>query len=120
MPQGLIAGVNVPQYGMTMSGTPIGLPGPPHIPLGVPAGLQQHVMHNWTSVHMPDPVQKVKINVKQRPGQSYPQPPSRAWIKEDTIHPSVHFSEHHFGTPSTGQIHYNTGQGLLGWLHGGH
>ena len=109
MPPGLVAGLNAPQYGMTMSGTPIGLPGPPHIPLGVPAGLQKHVMHNWTRMHLPKPVEKLKINVKQRPGLSYPQPPSRAWIKEDTIQPSVHYSQHQFGAPSTGQIHYNMG-----------
>ena len=109
MPPGLVSGLNAPQYGMTMSGTPIGLPGPPHIPLGVPAGLQKHVMHNWTARHLPKPVEKLKINVKQRPGLSYPQPPSKAWIKEDTIQPSVHYSPHHYGGASTGQIHYNNG-----------
>lgn len=109
MPPDLIAGLNVPQYGMTMSGTPIGLPGPPHIPLGVPAGLQKHVMRNWTSMHLPKPVEKLKINVKQRPGLSYPHPASKAWIKEDTIHPSVHYGYHGFGAPSTGQIQFNTG-----------
>ena len=41
-PMGYIAGVNGPQYGMPMCGTPIGLPGPPSVPLGVPAGLQKH------------------------------------------------------------------------------
>ncbi len=109
MPADLIAGLNAPQYGMTMSGTPIGLPGPPHIPLGVPAGLQKHVIKNWTTMHLPKPVEKLKINVKQRPGLSYPHPATRAWIKEDTIHPSVHYSPHHYGAPSTGQIQYNPG-----------
>ena len=42
-PANYIAGVTAPQYGMPMCGTPIGLPGPPHVPLGVPAGLQKHV-----------------------------------------------------------------------------
>ena len=41
-PPGYVAGVTAPQYGMPISGTPIGLAGPPHVPLGVPAGLQQH------------------------------------------------------------------------------
>lgn len=113
MPQGLVSGMNVPQYGMPYTGTPIGLPGPPHIPLGVPAGLQKHVIVNHTKMHIPDPVSTMKINVKQRPGQSYPAPASRAWITEDTVHPSVHFSEHHFGTPSTGQVQYNCGPGGL-------
>ena len=111
LPAELISGVNTPQYGMTMSGTPIGLPGPPHIPLGVPAGLKQHVMKNWTARHIPDPVSKVKINVKQRPGLSYPHPPSKAWITEDTIHPTVRHGYHHHGAQSTGQVHYNCGPG---------
>ena len=44
LPPQFIAGVTVPEYGMPYCGTPIGLPGPPHIPLGVPAGLQRHVI----------------------------------------------------------------------------
>jgi hypothetical protein len=87
VPPNMVAGVTAPQYGMTYSGTPIGLPGPPHIPLGHPAGLQQHVMHNKTHMHIPDPVEKMKINVKHNPGYSYPQPPSRVNIKEQNIHP---------------------------------
>lgn len=109
MPPGLIAGMNVPEYGMTMSGTPIGLPGPPHIPLGVPAGLQKHVMHNKTRMHIPDPVAKLKINVKQRPGQSYPHPVSRVNITEDTLHPSVHYGHHNYGAVGTGHIQNHTG-----------
>lgn len=96
LPPGLAGGG---QYGMPITGTPIGLPGPPHVPLGVPAGLKQHVMHNWTKRAIPDPVSKLKINVKQRPGLSYPHPPSRAWVVEDTIHSAPHFSNRHFGVP---------------------
>ena len=110
MPPGLVSGMTAPQYGMTMSGTPIGLPGPPHIPLGVPAGLKKHVIRNWTRQHIPDPVSKVKINVKQRPGISYPTPPNRAWISEEMVHPSVHYG-HHMGPQPTSQIHYNCGPG---------
>ena len=87
VPPNMVAGVTAPQYGMTYSGTPIGLPGPPHIPLGHPAGLQQHVMHNKTRMHIPDPVEKMKINVKHTPGLSYPQPPSRVKIHEQNINP---------------------------------
>jgi len=36
-----VAGITAPQYGMPYVGTPIGLPGPPHIPLGGEAGLQR-------------------------------------------------------------------------------
>ena len=92
------------QYGLPITGTPIGLPGPAHVPLGVPAGLQKHVMHNWTSRKIPDPVSKLKINVKQRPGLSYPQPPSRAWVTEDTLHSSPRFSNRHFGAQGGGVL----------------
>ncbi|MCC6508051.1 MAG: hypothetical protein IT423_03025 [Pirellulaceae bacterium] len=84
---GMVAGVTAPEYGMTYSGTPIGLPGPPHIPLGSPAGLQKHVMRNHTHMNIPDPVEKMKIHVRSTPGQSYPQPVSRVRIHEQNIHP---------------------------------
>jgi hypothetical protein len=86
-PPNNVAGVTAPQYGMTYTGTPIGLAGPPHIPLGHPAGLQQHIMRNHTHMSIPDPVEKMKIHVRQQPGYSYPTPPSRAYIREQNIHP---------------------------------
>jgi hypothetical protein len=92
MPPGLpgqIAGVTAPQYGMPMTGTPIGLPGPPHIPLGAPAGLQKHVMRNHTPMMMPRPTEKVSIGVRQNPGFSYPQPANKVHITEQNIHPGV-------------------------------
>lgn len=115
LPPGLVGNG---QYGMPISGTPIGLPGPPHIPLGVPAGLQKHVMKNWTSRHIPDPVSKVKINVKQRPGLSYPQPPNRAWVIEDTIHSAPHFGHQNAVDPcADGSCgHPQHGGGLVGGL----
>ncbi len=79
-----VAGVTAPQWGMPMTGTPIGLPGPPHIPLGAPAGLKKHVIRNHTHVHLPKPVEKFKIDVKQRPGMSYPRPVNRVKITEQT------------------------------------
>ena len=51
-PPNMVAGVTAPQYGMTYSGTPIGLPGPPHIPLGAPAGLQKHTIRNHTHMNI--------------------------------------------------------------------
>ena len=84
IPQPYISGVTGPEYGMTTCGTPIGLPGPPHIPLGVPAGLKKHTIKNHTLVHMPKPTKKVRIDVKQIPGMSYPKPASRALIIERT------------------------------------
>jgi hypothetical protein len=71
-----------PYYGMPMSGTPIGLPGPPHIPLGVPAGLQKHVMKNRTRIHLPPPTDQVSLSVKQRPGMNYPRPVTHAHVDE--------------------------------------
>jgi hypothetical protein len=83
MPMGApIAGVNGPQYGMPITGTPIGLPGPPHIPLGSPAGLQKHVIVNHTRVHIPEPTPKVRIDVKEKPGFSYPKPVHHVRIVE--------------------------------------
>lgn len=86
-PPNMVAGVTAPQYGMTYTGTPIGLAGPPHIPLGAPAGLQKHVMRNHTRMNIPDPVSTMKMHVRQVPGQSYPQPPSRVHIREQNLHP---------------------------------
>ncbi len=87
MPPPHVVGVTSPLYGMPMSATPIGLPGPPHIPLGGPAGLRKHVMRNWSKHNMPRPTSKLKINVNQRPGYSYPKPPSRVFIRQESIHP---------------------------------
>ncbi|HLA84021.1 MAG TPA: hypothetical protein VJL29_04445 [Thermoguttaceae bacterium] len=82
MPMNYISGVTGPQYGMPMCGTPIGLPGPPHVPLGIPAGLQKHVIKNHTCVHIPKPTRAVKIDVKQKPGYSYPKPVNHVRIEE--------------------------------------
>jgi hypothetical protein len=86
---GMVAGVTAPQYGMPMTGTPIGLPGPPHIPLGAPAGLQKHVIKNHTPMHLPQPVSDVKMHIRQAPGQSYPNPVSRIHMTEQNVHPGI-------------------------------
>lgn len=86
---GMISGVTTPQYGMPMSGTPIGLPGPPHLPFGQPAGLTKHVMRNHTSINIPRPVDQVKMNVRMQPGMSYPNPVSRVRITEQNIQSGV-------------------------------
>jgi hypothetical protein len=92
-PPQFIAGVTGPEYGMPYTGTPIGLPGPPHIPLGVPAGLQRHVMKNHTHMHIPGPTSQVKIDVRQVPGLSYPKPPSHVHIVERSTVPPVEFRQ---------------------------
>lgn len=86
---GYVAGMTAPQYGMTYTGTPIGLPGPPHIPLGAPAGLKKHTIRNTTHRSLPDPVEHLRINVRQTPGQSYPDPVRRVRIHEQNVHPGV-------------------------------
>jgi hypothetical protein len=105
-PGQFIAGMTAPQYGMPTSGTPIGLPGPPHVPLGVPAGLQKHVIANHTKFHIPPPTRKLKIDVKEEPGFSYPKPVSHIGIKEKKHMPPVIFHqpigdkhEHAFDVP---------------------
>lgn len=84
-PPNMIAGG--PTWGMPITGTPIGLPGPPHIPLGVPAGLQQHVMKNKTRVMIPPPVAKMHMTVKQRPGLNYPRPVNHVHVNETQREP---------------------------------
>ena len=76
-----------PVWGMPSSGTPIGLPGPPHIPLGSPAGLKRHTIANHTIQHYPKPVKRQKIDVLQTPGFSYPRPAKRVFIHESTVSP---------------------------------
>lgn len=86
-----IAGVNSPEYGMPISGTPIGLPGPPHIPLGIPAGLQKHVVTNHTHYDIPNPTRRIDMHVKQKPGISYPRPANTVHIEESTVAPPAFF-----------------------------
>ena len=81
VPPHQIAGMG-PQYGMPSVGTPIGLPGPPHIPLGAPAGLRSHVMKNNTRVAMPPPTPQMRMTVKQRPGINYPKPVNHVRVNE--------------------------------------
>lgn len=85
VPPNMIAGA--PQWGMPITGTPIGLPGPPHVPLGVPAGLQKHVIKNRTRVMLPPPVTKMEMSVKQRPGLNYPRPVDHTSVNETQREP---------------------------------
>jgi hypothetical protein len=86
MPNGLIpnaaimAGAGAPgmpggqSWGIPITGTPIGLPGPPHLPLGGPAGLKSHTVRNLTENRLPSPVDHMLIDVKHEPGYSLPPP----------------------------------------------
>ena len=82
MPPHLVSGMTTPQWGMPHVGTPIGLPGPPHIPLGHEAGLTSHSMRNKTRMRIPPPVHKMSMTVKQRPGMNYPRPVNHVNIAE--------------------------------------
>jgi hypothetical protein len=85
MPPAFMAGVTAPPYGMPITGTPIGLPGPTHIPLGVPAGLQRHTIQNHTATNIPGPTDQLNVHVKQVPGLSYPRPADKVMIRERTM-----------------------------------
>lgn len=104
VPQNYISGVNAPQYGMPISGTPIGLPGPPHVPLGGQAGLQRHVMVNHTRVHLPPPTERFRVDVKQSPGINYPKPANHVFINEQTLPgPTVYRQPMSYGNEVVGQ-----------------
>lgn len=49
MPGAPVSGVNMTAWGMPITGTPIGLPGPPHIPLGGPAYAPMNVVRDLPS-----------------------------------------------------------------------
>ncbi|MCA9040548.1 MAG: hypothetical protein KDA65_09400 [Planctomycetaceae bacterium] len=84
--QSMIAGMGpIPSYGMPITGTPIGLPGPNHIPLGGPAGLKSHTMRNMTHVDVGQPVPHMLIDVQQTPGYKLPHPVSH--IEYSESHP---------------------------------
>ena len=89
--QDYISGVTGPNYGLPYTGTQLGLPGPPHIPLGGPAGLRRYDIHNHTAQQIPGPTPRVKVHVKQKPGLSYPRPVDKVLIQEHTIRPP-HFN----------------------------
>jgi hypothetical protein len=92
-PPQFVVGWDIPEYGMPYCGTPIGLPGPPHVPLGVPAGLQRHVIANETHMHIPPPTEAVHIKVAQVPGLSYPKPVDHVKIVERSMVPPVEFQQ---------------------------
>lgn len=95
LPPAFVAGMTAPEYGMPRVGTPIGLPGPAHIPLGVPAGLQKHTITNHTMNHIPPPSRSMGIHVQQSPGLSYPKPARNAYIAERQDVPHLHLRQPH-------------------------
>ena len=80
IPTNYISGVTGPEYGVPMCGTPIGLPGPPHVPLGNPASLRKHVIRNHTPVYRAAPASCMSVHVRETPGYYVPQPSNQSWI----------------------------------------
>ncbi len=109
----LYAGAPQAQYGLPMTATPIGLPGPPHIPLGGPAGLQKQVIRNHTLQVYPQPTARMNVHVKQNPGTSYPRPANNAYINENAL-PQLGP-----GTPGGFPSGFGGGMNGGGGLHGG-
>jgi hypothetical protein len=89
MPPAFVAGMTAPEYGMPRVGTPIGLPGPAHIPLGIPAGLRKHTITNHTKMHIPPPSRTLDLHVQQAPGLSYPKPARHAYVAERHDVPNI-------------------------------
>lgn len=81
----------VPQYGYPSVATPIGLPGPPHIPLGKPAGLKSHTMRNTTDYNVGKPVDHMLIDVRHEPGIRMPEPVK--YVEYTEKHPSYSSGE---------------------------
>jgi len=79
-----ISGVGgTPTWGMPITSTPIGLPGPPHLPLGRPAGLQSHTVRNLSKNELPDPVDHLLIDVKHDPPVRMPAPVKHIQYEEN-------------------------------------
>ena len=91
-PYNPIAGVGgVPKYGMPYTGTPIGLPGPTHLPLGRPAGLRSHTVRNQTHFDIGEPVKDMLIDVRHDPGIRLPHPVNHIQYRE--THPNYRQDE---------------------------
>ena len=78
-----VAGMGgMPVWGMPITGTPIGLPGPAHLPLGAPAGLQSHTIRNLSNNYVPEPAKHMLIDVQHDPGYNLPEPVRHIQYKE--------------------------------------
>src|SRR5258705_10762909 len=53
-------------------------------------------MRNFPPRNIPQPANSFPINVRQRPGYSYPKPVTHMHIREDMIHPALPFEQPHY------------------------
>ena len=87
-----ISGIaGTPVWGMPITTTPIGLPGPPHLPLGHKAGLRSHTIRNLSSYDLPEPTDSMVIDVKHNPGIRVPHPVNH--IEYTETHPTFNPGE---------------------------
>ncbi len=70
----VLGGAVAPAWGMPITGTPVGLPGPAYLPYGGQAGLRSHTVLNKTKTHIPEPVDHFVMTVRQKPGIKIPDP----------------------------------------------
>lgn len=93
-----ISGVGgTPMWGYPVTSTPIGLPGPPHLPYGGPAGLRSHTVRNKTKMHIPGPTRDLLIDVKHDPGINLPDPVNY-----------VQYEEKHYGAGTPQRQHHSS------------
>jgi len=98
-----VAGMGAtPPWGQPITATPIGLPGPPHLPYGGPAGLRSHTIRNRSDNSIPEPVRDLLVDVKHTPGYRIPEPVRHIQYEEN--HPTHH----------PGQLSHPQGGGLAG------
>lgn len=70
-----IAGMGpIPPYGMPYVGTPLGLPGPTHLPLGQRASLRSYTVRNLSKTDLPEPTRDFLLDVKHDPPLRLPEP----------------------------------------------
>jgi len=83
-----IAGVGgIQSWGMPMTGTPIGIPGPPHLPFGGPAGLKSHTVRNFSRHEGGERVDHFLLDVKHSPGTRMPKPVKHMTYSESHVNP---------------------------------
>lgn len=102
-----ISGMNMEAWGMPITGTPIGLAGPPHLPLGGPAGLKNLTVRNTTRMNLPKPTESMLIDVQHDPGLSLPEPVRYIQYKEThPVHRADELSNPAWNARGQGQGQY--------------